>query len=121
MHGRERRHDGHLEHDGRAGGDVDRRRVKVAWPSATMPRQRAAVPFAGHEEPYYPYLDYGQTGWYSDTLRRGTPHQVVVDPPEVPPTDEWTGQERRDSLPRWPQFTPSTKPKVQDHADGSPE
>lgn len=62
----------------------------------------------GHDEPYYPYLDYGQTGEYSDLLRRGTPHQVVADAPEVPPREQWTGEERRDSLPRWPQFKPST-------------
>lgn len=58
----------------------------------------------GHDQPYYPYLDYGQTGEYSDILSRGTPHQVVAPAPEVPPREQWTGQERRDALPRWPQF-----------------
>lgn len=58
----------------------------------------------GHDEPYYPYIDRGQTGYYSDTLSRGSAHQVVVDAPPIPPRNEWTGNERRDSLPRWPQF-----------------
>ena len=62
----------------------------------------------GHDQPYYPYLDHGQTGEYSNLLSRGTPHQVVEDPPEVPPREQWTGNERRDSLPRWPQFKPPT-------------
>lgn len=59
---------------------------------------------AGHDQPYYSYLDYGQSGEYSDILSRGTPHQVVADPPPVPPRDEWTGEERRDSVQRWPAF-----------------
>jgi len=59
---------------------------------------------AGHEEPYYPYLDYGQTGWYSDILSRGTEHQVHADPPKLPPRDEWTGKERKDSKPSYPSF-----------------
>jgi hypothetical protein len=59
---------------------------------------------AGHDAPYYRYLDYGQTGWYSDTLSQGSSHQVTATAPEVPPREEWTGAERRDTVESWPVF-----------------
>jgi hypothetical protein len=59
---------------------------------------------AHHDEPYYPYLDYGQYGVYSDILSRGTAHQVHADPPPLPPSNEWTGKERNNSLPSRPTF-----------------
>jgi hypothetical protein len=64
---------------------------------------------AGHEEPYYPYLDYGQTGWYSDILSAGSAHQVVSEAPTVPPRDEWTGRERKGLVPSYPWFRPTAK------------
>ncbi|WP_228164593.1 hypothetical protein [Microbacterium testaceum] len=59
---------------------------------------------AGHEEPYYPYLDRGQYGYYSDILSQGTAHQVLAPALDVPPRDEWTGEERRDSVESWAVF-----------------
>lgn len=57
---------------------------------------------AGHDEPYYPYLDYGQSGWYSDILSRGSGHVVHADPAPLPPREEWTGAERKDTVESWP-------------------
>lgn len=59
---------------------------------------------AGHDEPYYHYHDRGQTGFYSDTLSRGSDHQVHAPASEVPPREQWTGNERRDSVESWPVF-----------------
>jgi hypothetical protein len=59
---------------------------------------------AGHDEPYYPYLDRGQWGEYSDILRPGTPHQVRAPAPTLPPRSEWTGDERRDTVRSYPIF-----------------
>ena len=59
---------------------------------------------AGHEEPYYPYLDRGQYGYYGDILSQGTAHQVLAPALDVPPRDEWTGEERRDSVESWAVF-----------------
>lgn len=60
----------------------------------------------GHDQPYYPYLDYGQSGWYSDILSRGTPHQVIAPAPALPPREQWTGNERKDSVQSWTAFRP---------------
>ena len=49
----------------------------------------------GHDEPYYPYLDRGQWGEYSDILSRGTDHIATAPAPELPPRAEWTGLERK--------------------------
>lgn len=53
---------------------------------------------AGHDEPYYPYLDRGQWGEYSNILSRGYEHAVYAPPPPLPPPDEWTGFERSDTV-----------------------
>lgn len=50
----------------------------------------------GHDKPYYPYLDYGQTGEYSDILRQGSNHKVEYPAPKLPPREEWTGDEQKD-------------------------
>ena len=60
---------------------------------------------AGHDEPYYPYLDRGQYGFYSDLLSKGSAHQVLAPAPDLPPRDEWTGDERRDSVESWAVFS----------------
>lgn len=54
---------------------------------------------AGHDEPYYPYLDRGQWGEYSSILSPGSPHQVGAPALPVPPREEWTGNERKDTVP----------------------
>jgi hypothetical protein len=55
---------------------------------------------AGHDEPYYPYLDRGQTGFYSDILSEGTAHAIFSEVPPRPPREDWTGAERRDTVMR---------------------
>ena len=65
---------------------------------------------AGHEEPYYPYLDCGQWGKYSDILSEGSPHEVLTLAPALPPRDEWTGEERRKDLPSYPVFFSRKRP-----------
>lgn len=59
---------------------------------------------AGHDDPYYPYMDFGQAGWYSTELSPGTDHVVHARPRAVPPTEEWTGNERRGAVEQWPVF-----------------
>lgn len=61
---------------------------------------------AGHDEPYYPYLDRGQYGYYSDILSRGTAHELHSAPPRWPPREEWTGNERKDTVPSYAMFRP---------------
>lgn len=63
---------------------------------------------AGHDEPYYPYLDRGQWGEYSAILSEGSRHEVVSARPACPPRAEWTGRERRDTVPDWVMFTPES-------------
>lgn len=63
---------------------------------------------AGHDEPYYSYIDRGQTGFYSDILTRGSQHQVVADPQALPNRSEWTGDERKDTVPGYPRFQTTT-------------
>lgn len=74
---------------------------------------------AGHDEPYYPYLDYGQSGWYSDVLAAGTRHRVESDAMTVPLREEWTGDERKGTVEGWPRFRPGAESPDQDHTDGS--
>jgi hypothetical protein len=52
---------------------------------------------AHHDEPYYPYLDYGQWGEYSDILSEGWPHVVHWPAQPLPPREQWTGNERKDT------------------------
>jgi hypothetical protein len=54
---------------------------------------------ATHDEPYYPYLDYGQTGFYSDILTAGTQHAVYAPAKPLPPREAWTGDEPKDTVP----------------------
>jgi len=55
---------------------------------------------AGHDEPYYPYLDRGQTGYYSDILSKGTEHSVTAPAKPVPERAAWTGDEPNDTVDR---------------------
>lgn len=64
---------------------------------------------AGHDEPYYPYLDYGQWGKYSDILNAGSAHLVVSADPAAPPREEWTGNERKGSTANWAVFGPTNR------------
>lgn len=59
---------------------------------------------AGHEKPYYHYHDYGQYGEYSDTLSTGSPHMVLAPAPDLPPREEWTGEERYSRMPEGAPF-----------------
>lgn len=53
---------------------------------------------AGHDEPYYPYLDRGQWGEYSSILSAGSPHLASAPAPPLPPREQWTGHERKDTV-----------------------
>lgn len=55
----------------------------------------------GHADPYYPYIDYGQTGWYSTILSQGSDHTLSAPAAELPPRKEWTGNERKDTVGRF--------------------
>lgn len=62
---------------------------------------------AGHDQPYYPYLDHGQWGEYSTILSEGSRHEVVSARPVRPPRSEWTGNEGKDTVPDYVMFAPA--------------
>jgi hypothetical protein len=72
---------------------------------------------AGHDEPYYAYLDRGQWGEYSTLLGAGTEHAVFAPPQPVPPRSEWTGAERKDTVPRLRATQPQTRGASEQEGD----